>query len=153
MNSQSEIRDFLAQKRIAMVGVSRNPRETSHVLFKEFLSRGYDMVAVNPNAKKINGWSSFARLEDVTPVPDAVLLMTSTVVVEEILHDWKSGIRRVWIYGTGGKSKVSAPAISQLRSMGVSVIDGECPFMFLAKSGGVHTFHGFVRKIFRSYPS
>lgn len=78
--------------------------------------------------------------------------MTSHSVAEELLHDWKSGVRHVWIYGTNGRSKVSALAISKLRSTGVSVIDGECPFMFLAKSGGVHRFHGFVRKIFHSYP-
>lgn len=67
MNSQAEIRDFLAQKRIAMVGVSRDPKETSRILFKEFVSRGYDMVAVNPNATEINGRPSIARLEEVTP--------------------------------------------------------------------------------------
>lgn len=152
MNSLADIRDFLTQKRIAMVGVSRNPRETSHVLFKEFVSRGYEMVAVNPNATEINGWSSAARLEDVSPAPDAVLLMTSPAVAEELLHDWNSGVRRVWIYGTNGKSKVSALASSRLRNMGVSVIDGECPFMYLQNSAGVHRFHGFVRKVFRSYP-
>jgi hypothetical protein len=37
--------------------------------------------------------------------------------------------------------------------MGVTVINGECPFMFLSESGGIHKFHGFVRKIFRSYPA
>jgi len=153
MNSLADIRDFLAQKRIAMVGVSRNPRETSHVLFKEFLSHGYDMVAVNPNATEINGWSSFARVEDVTPVPDAVLLMTSQAVTEDLLHEWNTGIRRIWIYGTNGKSKVSPLATSQLRNTGVTVIDGECPFMFLNDTGGIHRFHGFVRKIFRSYPA
>ncbi len=152
MNSLSDIREFLAQKRIAIVGVSRNPRETSHVLFKEFLSRGYDAIAVNPNATQINGSSSVASLEDVTPAPDAVLLMTSHAVAEEIVRDWKGGIRRLWIYGTSGKSKVSVLATSRLRGMGVSVIDGECPFMFLQDSGGIHSFHGFVRKIFRSFP-
>lgn len=153
MNSLAEIRDFLAQKRIAIVGVSRNPKETSHVLFKEFVSRGYDMIAVNPNSTQINGWSSVARLEDLTSPPDAVLLMTSQAVMEDILHEWNTGIRRVWIFGTSGKSKVSPIAVSRVRSMGVSVINGECPFMFLKDSAGIHRFHGFIRKVFRSYPS
>lgn|SRR5512146_1265855 len=152
MNSLADVRDFLAQKRIAIVGVSRNPKELSHMLFHEFVSRGYDMVAVNPNAEKINGWSSFSRIEDVTPAPDAVLLMTSHAVTEDILHDWKAEIRRVWIYGTNGKSKVSPLATSRLESGGVRIINGECPFMFLKDSGGIHRFHGFVRKVFRSYP-
>ncbi len=153
MNSLTDIRNFLAQKRIAMVGVSRNPKDFSHKLLDEFVSCGYDIVPVNPNTSQINGLPSFARLEEVTPTPDAVLLMTSQEVTEEILRTWKSGIRRVWIYGTNGKSKVSSIATSQLQSMGVTVIHGECPFMFLNNSAGIHRFHGFLRKMFRSYPS
>lgn len=152
MNSLSDIRDFLGQKRIAMVGVSRNPKDFSRILFKEFLARGYDMVAVNPNAAQFGGSPSFARIDEVTPAPDAVLLMTRHTVTEEILHEWKNGIRRVWVYGANGKSKASPLAVSQLRGKGVKVIDGECPFMFLNNSG-IHRFHGFVRKVFRSYPS
>lgn len=153
MNSLTDIRDFLAQKRIAMVGVSRNPKDFSHTLFDELVSRGYDVVAVNPNAAKIGGSASFARIDELTPVPDAVLLMTSRAVTEDILHEWRNGIQRVWVYGTNGKSNVSPFAVSQLRGKGVKIIDGECPFMFLNNSGGIHRFHGFVRKIFRSYPS
>ena len=43
------INDFLAQKRIAMVGISREPRNFSVSLFQELCRRGYDMVPVNPN--------------------------------------------------------------------------------------------------------
>lgn len=153
MNSLADIRDFLAQKRIAMVGVSRNPKDFSHTLFKEFVSRGYDVVAVNPNAEQIDGTPSFARIDDLTPVPDAVLLMTSHAVTEDLLHDWITDVPLVWVYGTNGKSKVSPLAVSQLRGKGVKVIDGECPFMFLKDSGGIHRFHGILRKVFRSYPA
>ena len=153
MNSLADIRDFMAQKRIAMVGISRSPGEFSHKLFREFVSRGYDMVAVNPNATQINSWCSFSRIEDIRPAPDAVLLMTSPEIAEDILHEWRSPVRRVWVYGTNGKSKVSPLAVSQLRSQGVKIIEGECPLMFLEESGGIHRLHGLLRKVLRSYPA
>jgi uncharacterized protein len=43
-----DIRDFLAHKRFAMVGVSRQPKDFSRSLFHEFLNRGYEAVPVNP---------------------------------------------------------------------------------------------------------
>ena len=42
--------EFLAQRRIALVGVSRNPRDLSRTLFRELRRRGYDVVPVNPDA-------------------------------------------------------------------------------------------------------
>ncbi len=45
------IEDFLAQKRIAMVGVSRHPKDFSADLFQELRRRGYDMVPVNPKVR------------------------------------------------------------------------------------------------------
>jgi len=40
--------DFLAQRRIALVGVSRDPRDLSRALFRELRGRGYDVVPVHP---------------------------------------------------------------------------------------------------------
>ena len=40
--------EFLAQRRIALVGVSRDPRDLSRTLFRELRRRGYDVVPVNP---------------------------------------------------------------------------------------------------------
>jgi predicted CoA-binding protein len=44
------IEDFLAQKRIALVGLSRQPKDFSVMLFEELCRRGYDVVPVNPGA-------------------------------------------------------------------------------------------------------
>ena len=55
MTERQLIDDFLAQKRIAVVGVSRNPRDFTRTMFNEFIRRGYDAVPVNPNAAEIDG--------------------------------------------------------------------------------------------------
>jgi len=53
--SMETIEDFLAQKRIAMAGISRDPASFSVKLFEELCRRGYDVVPVNPNAAEVQG--------------------------------------------------------------------------------------------------
>ena len=147
------IEDFLAQKRIAMIGVSRNPKDFSAVLFEEFRKRGYDMVPVNPNAQEVLGQPCFARVQEIHPPVDAVLLMTTADITDKVISDCAAaGIRRVWMYRAGGKGAVSENAVAFCHEHGIQVVPGQCPFMFLPATGGVHKFHGFIRKILDTYP-
>ena len=53
MSSMQMIQDFLGQKRLAVVGVSRQPKDFSLALFREFRKRRYDAVPVNPERNKL----------------------------------------------------------------------------------------------------
>lgn len=148
------IEDFLAQKRIAIAGMSRDSATDSARLFEEFIRRGYDVVPVNPNTPQVQGRRCFARVQDIQPPVDAVLVMTPPEVTESIVNDCAvAGIRRVWMYrGATGNGSVSAKALALCEERGIDVVPGQCPFMFLPHSAGVHRFHGFVRKIIGRYP-
>jgi predicted CoA-binding protein len=151
--SLETIEDFLAQKRIAMIGVSRNPKDFSAALFEELRKRGYDMVPVNPNAQEVLGQTCFAHVQEIQPPVDAALLMTTAEVTNTVVSDCAAaGIRRVWMYRAGGKGAVSEKAVAFCQEHGIQVVPGQCPFMFLPGIGGVHKFHGFIRKIFGRYP-
>ncbi|HEV2397604.1 MAG TPA: CoA-binding protein [Candidatus Sulfotelmatobacter sp.] len=151
-SSLNVIRDFLAQKRIAIVGVSRNPKDFSASLFREFVKRGYDVVPVNPKAEEVPGWRAFAHVTDIQPAVDAVLLMTSPEVTETVVPECvKAGIRRIWMYRAGGSGAVSPKAVEFCQQNGIQLIPGECPFMFFPHNG-FHSVHGFVRKITGSFP-
>jgi predicted CoA-binding protein len=151
--SMETIEDFLAQKRIAMAGISRDPANFSVKLFEELCRRGYDVVPVNPNAEQVQGRRCFARLQDIQPPVEAALLMTSPEVTETVVNDCaEAGIRRVWMYRAGGKGAVSRQAVQFCRERAIQVVPGQCPFMFLPDTAGFHRFHGFVRKITGRYP-
>ncbi|NJN43560.1 MAG: CoA-binding protein [Anaerolineae bacterium] len=47
--------EFLAQKRIAVAGVSRNSQQTANMIYKTFRNKGYKVFPVNPNADTIEG--------------------------------------------------------------------------------------------------
>jgi len=151
--SLEAIEDFLAQKRIAMAGISRDPKSFSVQLFEELCRRGYDMVPVNPNAAELNGRRCFPRIQDIQPPVEGVLLMTSPAGTEKVVHDCaEAGIRQVWMYRATGEGAVSEKAVTFCQEHGMHVVPGECPFMFLPDTAGFHRFHGFIRKITGRYP-
>jgi len=151
--SLESIEEFLDQKRIAMVGVSREPKNFSLMLFEELCRRGYDVVPVNPKTPNVLGQRCFARVQDILPPVEGALLMTSPEVTEHVVADCAAaGIRRVWMYRAAGKGAVSPKAVAFCQEHGIQVVPGQCPFMFLPHSGGVHRVHGLFRKITGRYP-
>ena len=152
-SSLEAIQNFLAEKRIAMIGVSRDPKSFSVSLFDELCRRGYEVIPVNPNVPNVKGHRCFARVQDVQPPIAAALLMTSPQATEKVVADCaEAGIRQIWMYRAGGSGAVSPKAVAFCRAKGIEVIPGECPFMFLPGAGGVHRFHGFFRKITGRFP-
>ncbi|MFZ0941136.1 MAG: CoA-binding protein, partial [Candidatus Sulfotelmatobacter sp.] len=85
--SLDAVQDFLSHKRIAMAGVSRNPASFSVKLFEELCRRGYDVVPVNPHIAEVQGRRCFARVQDIEPPVEGVLLMTSPEATESVVHD------------------------------------------------------------------
>ena len=151
--SLETIDDFLAQKRIALIGASRKPGSFSVPMFLELSRRGYDVVPVNPNISEIQGHRCFARVQDIQPPVKAALLMTSPEVTEMVVRDCaEAGIPRVWMHRGAGQGAVSPQAVEFCRERGIRLIAGQCPFMFLPESGAVHRFHGLIRKLTGRYP-
>lgn len=152
MSSMATIRDFLAQKRIAVVGVSHNPHDFSRSLLRTLRKHGYDAVAVNPELTSADDAPCFARLTDVSPPVDGALIMTSPTVTDEIVEECaKLHIPRVWMHRAGGKGAVSPRAVKFCEEQGIDVVPGECPYMFLEAESWFHRLHGFIRKISGSY--
>lgn len=154
--TRQQIAAFLGHKRIAAIGVSRNPADFTRNLLREFRKKGYEVIPVNPAVEEIDGTRCFARVQDLEPVVAAALLLTSPAATESVVRDCvAAGITHIWMYGTsgaGGAGAVSQSAVDFCREHGVNVVIGECPFMFLPKAGFPHRVHGFIRKIIGSYP-
>jgi uncharacterized protein len=124
--------EFLAHKRVAVTGVSRDPgSHGSNVVYKRLRERGYDVFAVNPNADEVEGDRSY---HDVTSIPggvDAVVIGTRPEVADETMRECAElGIRHVWMHRGPGAGSVSKTAAEYGRAHGIEVIDGGCPCMF-----------------------
>jgi len=148
MSIRDDIDDFLKQKRLALVGVSRTETDFTRLLFREFVRRGYDAVPVNPASEAIDGRPCFHRVQDITPPVDGVLLLTSPAKTESVVLDCaEAGISRIWMYRSVGKGAVSRRAVGFCKSKGLRVIPGYCPYMFWKDVPFFHRLHGFFVKL------
>lgn len=153
MNTQAQIQDFLGRKRLAVVGVSRDPKDFTRSLFQELRRREYDVVPVNPGATVVDGLRCYAHVQDIAPPVEGALLMTSPAVTEQVVRDCAAaGIRNIWMYRATGVGAVSPGALTFCEAERMPVVAGECPFMFLPETPWFHRFHGFCRKVAGKYP-
>lgn len=152
-NERRVIDDFLAQKRIAVVGVSRQTRDFTRILFRTFLDKGYDAVPVNPQASELEGRACYGRVGDIPGGVDGALVMTpppaNHAVVEECIA---AKVPRIWLYRAVVNGAVSEDVVEMCDQAGVPVVAGECPMMFLPRTGFPHNVHGYVRKLMGTYP-
>jgi predicted CoA-binding protein len=154
MTDLATIRQFLAYKRLAMVGVSKQAKDFSRTLFAELKQQGYDVVPVNPVVTDIDGQRCYAHVQDIQPPVPAALLMTTPAITDAVVRDCaEAGVRTVWMYRAGGTGAVSPAAIEFCQSKGLAVIPGECPYMFLRGTGWFHRVHGWIRQITGTYPA
>lgn len=138
---------FLASKRIAVTGVSRNP--TNHggnVVYQRLRERGYEVFAVNPNADTVEGDPCYMDLKSIPDGVEAVVIATRPSIAEETMRECvELGIEQVWMHRSFGAGSVSDEATAYGRDHDVTVIDGGCPLMFEPCDDGGHRF---MRRVF-----
>jgi hypothetical protein len=124
--------DFLAKRRVAVTGVSRNPKgHGSNVVYQRLRSRGYDVFAVNPNADEVEGDRCYHDLRSIPGGVEAVVIATRPERADETMRECvELGIKHTWMHQGPGAGSVSDTAAQHGRQNGIAVIDGGCPCMF-----------------------
>lgn len=142
MPSTRVIQDFLAQRHVAVVGVSRDRRSFANTVFRAMLEHGYDVIPVNPNALELEGHKCYANVRHVPDPLDGVLVMVNAKAALGVIDDCVyRGVERVWLHRGAGQGANSDAALATCRAHGIAVVDGACPMMFLDHPGFVHRLH------------
>ncbi len=149
------VKDFLAQRRIAIVGVSDRRETGCNLAYRKFKDAGYSVSAVNPHITTFEGDPCYPDLKSIPDKPEAVFILTNPKVTEQIVQQCvELGIRRVWMHclmGTkpglaANMTSVSQDAVRMCRENGIEVIPGSCPNQYLNPDFG----HAMMRVIFRT---
>ncbi len=132
--------EFLSKRRIAVTGVSANPKgHGSNVVLVRLRERGYDAFAVNPNATTVEGGPAYPCLAAIPGGVEAVVIGTRPERAEATMQEAIDlGIRQVWMHRSFGGGSVSEAATALGRANGVTVIDGGCPLMYGPTADGGH---------------
>ena len=137
------IDDFLAQKRIAVAGVSREGagKHGGNVVYQRLRERGYEVFPVNPNADMVEGDRCYRSLGAIPGGVDAVVIATNPAQTPDVVRECRElGITRVWMHRSFGTGSVSKAAADECRGNGIACIAGACPLMYGATSDGGHRF-------------
>jgi predicted CoA-binding protein len=151
--SKKTIDAFYANKRIAVVGASRNKSKYGHALLEQLLRSGYDAVPVNPHAEEIAGRKCFKSVRDVSPGVSVAIAVVPPLEQERVVSECaEAGVKTVWLHEHVMKGVSNPDALVLCRQKGLEVITGYCPMMFMPGTAFLHRAHGFVMKVFGAYP-
>ena len=150
------VKDFLAQKKIAVVGVSDKRETGCNAGYRRFKEAGYSVYAVNPRLTTFEGAPCYPDLKSIPDKPDAVFILASPKVTEQIVQQCVDlGVKHVWMHCmmgtkpglTAGTTSVSRDAVQMCREHGIAVIPGTCPNQFLKPDFG----HALMRMMWRTF--
>ena len=150
------VKDFLAQEKIAVVGVSDKRETGCNLAYRKFKEAGYEVSAVNPRLTSFEGDPCYPDLKSIPEKPEAVFILTNPKVSEQIVQQCVDlGIKQVWMHclmGTkpglaAGMTSVSPEAVRMCQEKGITVIPGSCPNQFLKPDFG----HTVMRVAFRTF--
>lgn len=144
MPERTTIDEFLAQRSLAVVGVSRDGGQFANAVYRQLRDGGRTLYPVNREAggAPLEGDPSYPDLASVPDPVDGVLVMVPAPAAAEVADQAIArGIPRVWLHRGIGRGSVSDEALARCRDAGVPVVDGACPLMFEEPVRGVHRLH------------
>jgi hypothetical protein len=141
--------DFVSQKTLAVVGVSRNTRKFGNMAYRQLRARGYRLFPVNPNVDRIEDDRCYPSLNALPEKVDGVLVVVPPKETEKIVRDADAaGIKRVWMQ----QGAESEEAIRFCEERGLKEVHGECILMFSEPVNSFHKLHRTIMRFFGRLP-
>lgn len=149
------VKDFIAQKNIAVVGVSDKRETGCNLAYRTLQKHGNTVIPVNPRMTTFEGAACYPDLKSIPQKPDAVFILASPKVTDQIVQECIDlGVKHVWMHNVLGTrpgmgasmTSVSQDAVAKCKENGIAVIPGSCPNQFLGSDFG----HSAMRVIFRA---
>ena len=120
------VKDFLKQKRFAVVGSFRNESKYAYRILKTLKEKGYEVYPVNPSLGEVDGLTCYPSVKDIPDSVDVVDIVTPPQITEKIVRECKEkGISKVWIQ-PGAESKT---VIEFCKDNGIKVVHNLCIMM------------------------
>ncbi len=148
MNTLDDVQGFLAEKTLAIAGISRDEKSFSRSAYRDLRAKGYRVLAVNPNAAEIAGEKCYPTLSALPEKVGGVILFTQPAQTEKVVREAESlGIKRVWIQ----QGAESDAALQFCRDKGLAAVSGQCILMF-PEPAGFHGVHRWFKRLFGGLP-
>lgn len=133
---------FLAGKRIAVAGVSRDPNQAANAIFRRLRETGHETIPVNPHATELEGVPCYRDIASIPGTIDGLMVATTPDVTMDLVRQCSDrGIKNIWFHRSFGAGSVSDAAVQEAKQRGMNCLVGGCPLMY---TGKVDPFHKCV---------
>ena len=137
------IEDFVGGKRIAVAGVSRSGKKFGNAAFVELKGRGYDVFAVHPTAKEINGTPCYPNLSSLRERVDGALVVLPAEKAMPVLREAASiGLKNIWLQ----RGAESPELLALARELQLNIVSGKCILMYAPPVRSIHSWHRTVTR-------
>lgn len=150
MNSKKVVEEFLAQKKIAVVGVSRKKTKFGNAIYKELKQKGYNVLPINPHINTFEGDTCYPNILSLPQKVDAVVINVPPAQTEKVVREVKqAGINKVWLQ----QGSQSEAAIKYCEENGIDCVSNECILMFTHSPAFIHRAHRWVWGVLGKLPT
>ena len=123
MSAADCLRILQTYRRIAMVGLSANPFRPSHFAAIYMLSKGYDIIPINPRETRILGRPCYPSVREAPRPIEVVDIFREPSTVPEVVEDAIAvGAKVVWMQ----LGIVHEQAAERARQAGLEVVMDRC---------------------------
>ena len=121
--SDSEIKEIMSMKNVAVVGFSKNPGKDAHQIPKYLINAGYNVIPVNPTVNEILGKKSYKNLQEIPNDIDIVDIFRPSEDVPAIVKDAIArGVKVVWMQLGISNKEAEKDALEK----GIKVVYNRC---------------------------
>jgi predicted CoA-binding protein len=130
MTLKTQAGRFLAEKRIAVIGVSSTQDDAANMIYRKLRDTGHDVFAVNPKTNSVEGDTCYPSVKAIPGGVEAAVIVTRPEVTAQVVRECAdAGVQQVWMHQGMGNS-ISEEAVVFCRENGIAVIPGACPMMY-----------------------
>jgi len=123
MNEPNVIREMLAAKSIAVVGLSDNPMKASHSVSAYMQGHGYRILPVNPALENVLGEQCYPSLAALPEKPDVVNVFRLPQFILGIVDEMIAlEIKQLWVQ----LGIVNMEAATRAEAAGIRVVMDRC---------------------------
>ncbi len=147
--SRKAIEQFFEARKIAIAGVSRDPKKMGYTVYKELKQKGYQVYPINPYTDQVDGEACFHSVTSLPLDVRNLLVITPKKQTLQVVKDaLEKGIDHLWIQQTSETPEV----LEYLKDKPLNLVIKECILMWTEPVTSIHKFHRGLRKFFGLLP-
>jgi len=149
MTTRERIDKFLAERELAVVGVSRSGKKFGNYAYRALRERGYRLFPIHPHAETLEGDRAYVGLDALPERVGGVMVAVPPPEAERVIRAAAAaGMKRVWLQ----QGSESPEALRLCEEFGIAVVHGQCILMFAEPVRSGHKLHRWIWRLLGKLP-